>query len=151
MYCEEMMGSQQIARILNTRASTVCLVLRKAGVPRRSLAEAARLRLPVWTGPDRTTHGHAPHGAFTPTYWTWQGMHARCRYPSSSGYKHYGGRGITVCDRWASFENFLADMGERPKGTSIDRINVDGNYEPGNCRWATPKEQRQNRRAKEAK
>ena len=80
----------------------------------------------------------------TPTYTTWQSMIARCKYPYVNGYKNYGGRGITVCDRWTKpggFLNFLADMGERPEGKSIDRINNDGNYEPSNCRWATPQEQ----------
>lgn len=89
-------------------------------------------------------HGHSSQR--TPTYHTWTSMHARCRYPYVRSFEHYGGRGITVCDRWRSFENFLSDMGERPPDTSIDRIDPDGNYEPSNCRWATAAEQQQNRR-----
>ena len=92
-------------------------------------------------------HGHASRGGTTRTYYTWTGMIARCTQPHHGHYKYYGARGIKVCDRWLnSFENFLADMGERPAGRTIDRKNNDGNYEPSNCRWATPKEQVRNQR-----
>jgi len=91
-----------------------------------------------------TTHGH--HG--TGTYRTWQGIKARCHCPTDRGYYKYGARGIVVCDRWRnSFAAFLRDMGERPPGKSIDRIDGRGNYEPGNCRWATVEEQNENRQA----
>ena len=74
-------------------------------------------------------------------------MISRCTLPNLTAYRNYGGRGITVCDRWRhSFENFYADMGARPAKMSLDRIDVNGNYEPGNCRWATKAEQSTNTR-----
>ena len=80
-------------------------------------------------------------------YATWNNLKQRCYNKNNPSYIHYGGRGIKVCDRWLkSLENFIQDMGERPEGTSIDRINNDGNYEPSNCRWATKSQQQINKR-----
>ncbi len=87
------------------------------------------------------------HGEFgTPTYRAWIAMRSRCEQPRNSSYGNYGGRGIIVCERWAAFPNFLADMGEKPQGKTIDRINPNGNYEPANCRWATKEVQNNNKR-----
>jgi len=72
-------------------------------------------------------------------------MKQRCGNPNNVRWQQYGGRGIRVCERWLMFDNFLADMGVRPDGKTIDRINVDGDYERSNCRWASPQEQRHNR------
>jgi len=82
-----------------------------------------------------------------PLYYTWKQMRQRCTNPRNHTWPRYGALGVTVCERWSSFDNFAADMGERPDGMSLDRINPFGNYEPGNCRWATPVQQARNKRA----
>lgn len=94
----------------------------------------------------KTKHGHRTDGA-TREYESWCGMLARCLNPRLDSYRHYGGRGISVCFRWLDFRNFYADMGKRPADTSIGRIDNDGNYEPTNCRWETDKQQMNNTRA----
>lgn len=89
------------------------------------------------------THGHTT-GGFSPTYHSWSSMIQRCTNPKRRAYPRYGGRGIMVCDRWMVFENFLEDMGERPAGLTLERVDNDGNYEPGNCIWATRRTQNRN-------
>lgn len=107
-----------------------------------------------WNRNCRLKHGHTSSAGIpkylsrlrSPTYGSWRGMRNRCSNPKAAHWADYGGRGITICERWNSFELFLEDMGERSEGMSLDRINNNGNYEPLNCRWATQSEQVRNQR-----
>ncbi len=92
------------------------------------------------------------HGYYrTSTNRSWNSAKNRCNNPNNKDYASYGGRGIKMCDRWNDFTNFLADMGEKPDGKSLDRVNNDGDYEPDNCRWATQSEQNSNQRKRTRK
>jgi len=115
-----------------------------SSVPFREWGVRSGERAPLFM----TKHNHARRGRQTGEYWSWCSMIQRCTNPRARSYKDYGGRGIRICPRWRkSFVLFLADMGPRPKGATLDRFpDNDGDYRPGNCRWATPKQQRQNSR-----
>lgn len=120
-------GSETIAASNSLRSGTV----RSCGCLARQAASAANTK----------------HGYFgTPTYRSWDTLIQRCTNPASTNFPRYGARGIRVCDRWLKFEHFLADMGERPLGLSIERRDNEKGYEPGNCVWATAREQRMNQR-----
>lgn len=96
---------------------------------------------------DRASEANTTHGmSETRIYRVWAGMIQRCANPHSRYYKNYGGRGIKICEKWFDFAEFMKDMGPRPQGLSLDRIDNAGNYEPGNCRWATRSQQNYNRR-----
>jgi hypothetical protein len=116
------------------------------GAERLVLDSNLRRGQPNSCGCRRIKHGHA-RGRQTRVYKIWASMKQRCYNPNHPRYVDWGGRGICVCERWHSFANFFADMGEPPPGKTIDRCNNDGNYEPGNCKWATCSEQRRNQRS----
>lgn len=107
----------------------------------------------VRRGPDlqprsrRSDRGRRRDWARTPTYNSWAQMRSRCNSPTHPRYADWGGRGIAVCERWASFDAFLEDMGERPPGTTLERLDNDGNYEPGNCAWVSSARQGRNKRS----
>jgi len=122
-----------------TTKSCGCLAIehiRELGVATRGMPNKGTLR-----------HGMSKDSNKLPSvYRIWQNIKTRCFNKNCHDYLNYGGRGITVCDRWLEFKNFYEDMGDRPEGLSLDRIDNDGNYEPGNCRWTTFREQRMNQR-----
>jgi len=93
-----------------------------------------------------TKYGHTTHKTKSKIYGKWVDMHQRCNNSNHKHYKSYGGRGITVCERWSKFENFLEDMGIPKNKDELDRVDVDSNYEPNNCKWSTRREQCRNKR-----
>lgn len=118
---------------------------RSKGLCDKHYTRRAKNGSPLTVAFHRESHGLAHH----PLYGTWQNMRRRCESPKATGYELYGGRGIQVCDRWrTSFSAFLDDVGERPDGCTLDRVDTDGDYEPGNVRWATQSVQSKNQRIK---
>lgn len=97
-------------------------------------------------GKSNKKHGHIINNIESKTHKSWHSMWTRCTNQKSVGWKYYGNRGIKVCKRWDEFTNFLLDMGIRPENRTLDRIDVNGNYEPSNCRWATLRQQQKNKR-----
>lgn len=110
----------------------------------------ARKAIPLATGANNLKstlrHGKSRRGAWSPEYYSWASMIQRCTNPRRNNWHLYGGRGITVCDRWRTFDSFLADMGARPDGFSLGRIDPNGDYEPENCEWQSAAKQARTRR-----
>lgn len=128
-YVENGRSGQDIAKEIGGCSTAVLSALRRYDIAVR--------RPEDWL----STHGHCWRGGATPTYFSWRAMKQRCTRPGHVAWEHYGGAGVKICDRWLAFENFLADMGERPSGTFLGRYGDIGNYEPGNCAWMTKVEQ----------
>lgn len=115
-----------------------------SNILQRGTTRSCRCLLNEW----RLTHGLTRRGKIHPEYGVWKTMRQRCSNPNRNSYPNYGGRGIKVCERWSKFENFIADMGPRPAGYTIERLNNNGNYEPTNCKWIPLSDQGKNRRSR---
>ena len=135
-------GREVRVRGTHLRAGAV----RSCGCWRNELNRASGRRLNREHPRAAETHGATRMKKWTPTYVSWRAMRQRVLRPSNHNYRYYGGRGIVIDPRWDDFSTFLADMGPRPNGMTLDRINPSGDYTPENCRWATAKQQRVNRR-----
>jgi len=132
----------------NTRSQLLLNVVCTCGTTRIITEDSYKRGLSKSCGCYRITsrHSRASDGKPSPTYYSWQSMKTRCLNPNAADYPHYGGRGITVDPTWMYFPNFLKDMGVRPAGCTLDRVDVNKGYSPDNCRWATNIEQRANQR-----
>lgn len=153
-YAKEMIGKKfgnlRIIERAGSNKHGMAMWLCKCDCGASYVAEGCRLRKgnTKSCGCLKKTHAIKHHDSGSSEYWAWVGAKDRCNNPNSKHYKDYGGRNVTMCASWQnSYENFLRDMGRKPSTEySLDRVNVNGNYEPSNCRWATPEEQANNRR-----